>query len=98
MTSGTKCKNCRKERDQHCDTDDHREFLEKDEVSAEEASATSKSSDTSTEDADTHLSIGLPHLLLPLLVFGVHVIGRQVDDVVNGEANQNDDRNGFGNT
>lgn len=68
ITDGAKCQDSCEECDDYGGTDDHCEFLEEDEVAAEEEGAATECGDATTEYADAHFSEGLSHLFLSCLV------------------------------
>lgn len=96
MAHCTKSDHGNDERDANCTCNDKTKNLEEFEVTEEQAETTSKCSKASTENTYTHFSVGLTHFVVSPDLSRMHVICRQVHDVVYGEPNQNDEGNGFG--
>jgi len=67
--------------------------LEEGKITKKQAEATSKRSDTTTENTDSHFSISLSHFVVPLVVGWMHVVCREMHDIIDWEADQNNERN-----
>lgn len=79
----------------NCTCNDKTEDLEEFEVTEEQAEPTTKCSEASTENTYTHFSVSLSHFIVSPDLGRMHVICRQVDDVVYGEPDQDDEGDGF---
>lgn len=76
--------------------DDHGELLESDQLAAEERDAAAQSGNRATENADSHLGVGLLNLLVPRALHRVLVVRSQVNDIVDCQTDHDDDGNGLG--
>jgi len=95
MTDSTKCKHSYDKSNKNCTRDDKSEFLEEREIAEEKTAATSEGSDATAQNADSHFSVGLSHFIESPDLGWVHVIGRQVDNIIYGKTDEYNDWDGL---
>lgn len=98
MAKSSKSEHSYDKSNQNCARNYKAELLKEGEIPKEQATSTTEGSDATTENTHTHFSVSLPHFIKPPDLGWVHVISGQVDDVINWEADEHDDRDGFSGT
>jgi len=98
VAHSSKNEHCNDDWSQHSHRDDEGEFIEEREGSSEQECTTSESSEASTEDTDSHLSVWLFHLIISTDMIGMNICMREMNDIVDWETDQYNDTDGFENS